>query len=299
MLFAKKRLWYAVENGDIKEALALIKEDPDVNAIYYGIENELDLPPLLHALNRSQPIIISSLLDAGADASLTDSQGNNALYYFVKRGLYAYPELAQRLIERGVDINARIDGYTPLYWAMIKMPSFATYLINQGADLETEGFLSGKNSTIVCPTEIIQNRSLSYIALAVEKSDIENFKLLLQKKAPLNKRDSEGLTALMRAILKNDMRLFHDLLQAGADVELKDNHGRQVYDFLKECLEKKKNDILKLQIELQEIQYLLSNRIEQQPLLPAEKELSVSSMRSDRPISWFKRIFFGLFRKIE
>ena len=85
-MFSKKKLWTAIENGQSKEALSLIKEFSDVNAVYTGVENENGLTFLSQALNRGQIDVALSLLDNGADVNLIDSRGKTALMGAAKKG---------------------------------------------------------------------------------------------------------------------------------------------------------------------------------------------------------------------
>lgn len=58
---------------------------------------------------------------------------------------------------------------------------------------------------------------------AVEASDIEHVKELLQEEVDMNTTDSEGRTAAMIATYNNDIEIVKLLIDAGADVNIQDN----------------------------------------------------------------------------
>lgn len=244
-MFSKKKLWMAIENGLDDEAVSLIKEATDINAVYTGIENEEGQTFLLHALNRGSVDVAIALLDKGADASICDFKGNTSLYYFTKSGLYDHTYLAERLIERGAAINKRIGGYSFLCLAFLKMPQIVPYLLKHKADVFEAPYIDEKaHLDLFFPVDVVAYRDLPYLSLAVLKNDLESFKYLIRYPEIINTTDSYGRTPLMVAALQNNDRMSLDLINAGAFLDVKDFAGRGVRDYFKNMAEKRYQQLL-------------------------------------------------------
>ncbi len=269
-MFSKKKLWTAIENGQSKEALSLIKEFSDVNAVYTGVENENGLTFLSQALNRGQIDVALSLLDNGADASICDSNGNNPLYYFVKSSLYQHAYLAERLIERGADINMRIGGYTLLCLSFLKMPQLTSFLLKRKADIFDAPYIDEKiRLDLFFPVDVVAYRDMPYLSLAILNNDESSFNYLLRFSETLNAVDSYGRTPIMIAALQGDTRKVGALINAGAFLEVKDFAGRTVYDYFKNMAERKYQNLLVAEQEQHAMGELLNKIV-------TAKELSAS-----------------------
>ena len=64
-------------------------------------------PPLYAAVNNSNPDIIKTLLDAGADVDARDKSGWTSLMYAVAYSRKS--DIIKALIDAGADVNARDD----------------------------------------------------------------------------------------------------------------------------------------------------------------------------------------------
>jgi len=71
------RLLLAAETGDLPEAGRLLAEGADVNARYYNTRST----PLIEAVLADQVPMITLLLNAGADANLSDAENKTARQY--------------------------------------------------------------------------------------------------------------------------------------------------------------------------------------------------------------------------
>jgi len=80
---------------------------------------------------------ISTLLHAGADVNIRDSEGMTALMVASKNG---HSAIVEQLINAGADVNAKADdGWTAIYWASRNGRSaIVELLINAGADLNIQ-----------------------------------------------------------------------------------------------------------------------------------------------------------------
>lgn len=244
-MFSKKKLWVAIENGQVVEALSLIKNASNVNDVYSGIENENECSFLLQALNRGQVDVVLALLDKGADASIYDKNGHGAIFYFVKSGLYPHTYLIERLIERGADINKRIGGYTLLCLSFLKMPKLVSFLLKRKADVFEAPYIDEKvHLDLFFPVEVVAYRDLPYLSLAILNKDEEAFNYLIRFSEILNAVDSYGRTPIMVAALQGNGRLALSLVNAGAFLDIKDFAGRSVYDYFKNMADKKYQNLL-------------------------------------------------------
>jgi hypothetical protein len=99
----------AVRNGSVKEVQRLAAEDPDL----LESRDRRGYTPLHMA---QDSIMITSLLDAGADIEAKSNSGHTALQFSTLPR--AYPEVFDTLIARGADIQtADHNGQTPLHKA--------------------------------------------------------------------------------------------------------------------------------------------------------------------------------------
>jgi ankyrin repeat protein len=184
----------SVLTGDSDRAVALLKQGADPNAVVNGHETEPGARSAFHLLMRrinrifgrsddaQSPIlveavrrytgdikIVSSLLNAGADANMRDSRGETALFVASERddplvallldrgadpGLpdlrgatplmrsvqaapyRGTPSIMLALIKRGAKINAQtVDGITALILAAGRKPDAVETLLRHGADV--------------------------------------------------------------------------------------------------------------------------------------------------------------------
>ena len=292
-MFSKKKLWLAIENGQVLEALSLIKNISDVNAPYLGVENENEQTFLLQALNRGQIDVAVALLDSGADASICDLSGNSAFYYFIKRELYQYTYLAKHLIERGADINKRIGGYTLLSLSFLKMPQLVSFLLKRKADIFEAPYIDEQTKRdLFFSVDVVAFRELPYLSLAILNNDEESFNYLMRFSETINSIDSYGRTPLMIAALQGDERKVQELIDVGAFLDVKDFAGRSVADYFKNMAEKKYQKFLSIQREQNSVSKLINLAIEAKHQTKDDDELFDDEKRESL---WLRiKRFFGL-----
>ncbi len=120
-----------VENGTPQDVQAAIDKGLDVNAV-----DKEGHTLLMHAVNNQNPLVITTLLKAGADINAKDTTfGGTALVW--ASGWNQNPEVVTVLLAAGADINARDNyGRTPLMAAAKdnRNPEVITTLLKAGAD---------------------------------------------------------------------------------------------------------------------------------------------------------------------
>lgn len=182
------------------------------------------MTPLLYAVSsRSPSHVVEALLDAGADASLSQ-EGILPLNFALSLGQY---DTARLLLKRGAKADAAdsITAMTPLMELVLSTSQSsnrqAVYrlmdeLIEKGADI------NARNKR--------QSTALSWAALQMDQ---ELVAALIQRGAKPNLADVDGTTPLHIAARKGDSATMSLLLKAGANACLKNQKGLMPQDLLK------------------------------------------------------------------
>ena len=120
-------------------------------------------------------------------------------------------------------------GTTALHWIRNDNVEIAKLLIDKKADVnaKTKEYISTKfGKTLSSPTISIPDQSTP-LHVAVLNNYIKTAKLLIDKKADVNAKNSRGHTPLH---LVSDAEIAKLLIENGADVNAKDNKGQTVCD---------------------------------------------------------------------
>lgn len=135
-------LLQAVGTSDTKAVKDAIAAGVDVNGRKGPTMNFLNVPmyvttPLHAAVTKATTNVMALLLDAGADITIVDYDGDSVLHNAVRCRI---PETVQFLLSRGADINARGHyGFTPLTLAVsIDRLSIVQCLVQNGADVNIQ-----------------------------------------------------------------------------------------------------------------------------------------------------------------
>jgi len=213
--------------------------------------------------------IVEYLLELGFDINALDSEGNSALskamstsmfdvvWYLIKEGAdlksgFTKSSILQSAVEKNnlklvkylknstnIDINTEDkEGYTVLeHAALLSHKDLFVYLY------EEEKLLDEKPSLIKRPI----------LVLAAGAGNLEVVKYLFTKSPnEIDVVDSDGLTALLRAVLNNHVEVAKYLIRKGADVSVESPRGIKVFQeaaergqfgLVKECIQHSKNDI--------------------------------------------------------
>ena len=242
----------AVEQGNGEIVKILVAAGADVNA-----EGSMSRTPLSLAAEKGATEIMRILLRPGLDAGTsadgedkeaasTPSIGSEALFTAIENDDV---EIVRLLIEAGTDVNAPagFGGNTPLHVAVEQgNGEIVKILVAAGADVNAEGFMSRTPLSLATEegaTEIMRillgpgpeagtsadgedkeaasAPSIGSEALftAIEKSDVEMVRLLVEAGADVNAAEGFGRsTPLLDAVEQSDVEIVRLLLEAGADV---------------------------------------------------------------------------------
>lgn len=193
---AAKDFINAVKSGNLSTVKNMLDKNPQLaNATgsytrhLYG-EDLVFVSPALHfAIIEGNVEMVKLLLARGADPEGTNNYGTTPLQTSMT---YKHNEITILLIEKGANVNARVqsgqaEGWTPLRMAAHNGDAhIAELLIKKGADLNTPD-----------KSGITPLHSAAYFG------HINVIKVLLDNKANVNVRDMDGNTPLTIAIIRN------------------------------------------------------------------------------------------------
>ncbi len=179
------------------EALLARGEDPDARGPDQGT-------PLMQAAICGHPEAARALLAGGASVDARNRGGGTALTSAAWGGDVACLRL---LTSAGADLEARDDNrHTALWYAARRGHSAAAdYLLAQGADPAV--------------------RRTADLVGAIETGDLPGVERLIHEGTPVDERDEEGLTPLLRAARLGHRVIAERLMAAGADLAARDSEG--------------------------------------------------------------------------
>lgn len=207
-------LMLAISSGNINSVESLVNAGADVNAKIKYDWNGVEYTPLLWAAYVEKPnlSIIDFLISNGADISLSNSYGTNALMFAAEKGHF---EVVKSLIDKGVSVNAvtKNNATAIMYAAMSGKAKVAKLLLNNGADISLKVDWGAD--------------ALLFAAREYEKSSghLNVIELLLDNGANINSTDKSGNSALMELSWSGHTEAVKLLIDRGANVNLINNNN--------------------------------------------------------------------------
>jgi ankyrin repeat protein len=162
----------------------------------------------------------TDLLEAGADINMPSGTGTPLHFALIARG--TAPQFVRFLLARGADVNAQAGYYgeTPLMRAVSSAtsPEIINTLLDSGANIEAKS--KHLESYPYYP-------DMTVLMWAVKHNRIEAAKLLIDRGARINARNSRGETAYDIAVENCiDPAVCGILKKAGAGINLPDHKGQ-------------------------------------------------------------------------
>jgi ankyrin repeat protein len=244
-------LVFASREGDIESAKALVEAGADVNLTTGG-----GWTPLLTAINNRNYRLAAYLLERGADPSIANgSFGWTPLYLAtdnrnIEGGDYPVPkpdmehlELIQLLLDKGANVNARINDNTlsrtifTMQWFFEKGAT-AFNRASQSGDTELMKLLleygaDPKTRTDYGDTALTLAGGVGWVdGVTYERSakdNLEAIRMLLDLGLDPNAANNDGRTALMGAALKGRNDVVQLLVDRGAKLDQHDKGSRDTH----------------------------------------------------------------------
>ncbi|KAI1358454.1 hypothetical protein F5Y08DRAFT_350837 [Xylaria arbuscula] len=206
----KTLLRVAVESGHAKIVRRLLSalgsSHPSIN-----LQNSSGISPLMSACTKGYAEVVRLLFKAGATVTLSDVNGNTALYHFLLSGR---EDIALDILKRA----SSIDDFKDSEMVFLK-----------AANLGFERIIKRCFETVAehrrCElANHKSNKTALHYAAANGNGNI--VKLLLSHQAPIDMRDDDEMTPLALAAQTADARVVNLLLDGGADVRqrMPENH---------------------------------------------------------------------------
>ena len=171
----------------------------DVKKIDVNTQDNIGETALMKAITNGDLEIVKSLIEKGADVNIKAkyATGYTAL---MLASLEPDIKIIKLLIKKGADVNANEGAILP--WALTssknkELKKIVKLLIEKGADIK------GKNGRLA-------------LIKAVEKDYTEIARFLIKKRADVNVKNKDGMTALKQALKNKNSEMINILKQAGA-----------------------------------------------------------------------------------
>src|SRR5215471_12180873 len=183
-------LFRSIENGDTAEFTRLLDARADLS-----VRNKNGETPLYVAAEKGQIEMAKALIARGADARMRTPNGETVLH---AASMIESAALTTALIDAGAEVNAaNNDGETPLQWAALTGTFLAVKaLADAGADLNVQDARLGNTP----------------LHAAVSHDDIVMIHFLLSRNVRTDIRNNAGQTALEMAKSRGrgSVKLFED-----------------------------------------------------------------------------------------
>lgn len=180
----------------------------------------------------SPKVMVEFLIASGADVNATDSRGDTPLHKAADEGL---ADVAKILIANDSDVNAKaFRDETPLHKAVDDV-DVAKILILNGADVNAKSLLHGltplhdaayvgqeevvkiliDNGAEVNTKTLIEGNTALHRAVFCGENSVSVCKVLIERGADVNVRNSAGATPLQQAIKLNETQVVTLLREHG------------------------------------------------------------------------------------
>jgi ankyrin repeat protein len=264
----------AAKDGSIEIAKILIQSLP---IEYLNKQDHWGATPIYWAASSNKIEIAKLLLNKNVDVCIQDVSKNMALHAAIKnnmgelskiliermslealnkKGFYGRtplhlasqkedPEIAQKLIDRKVNINVQDDyGNTPLHWASERgRTEIAKNLIDAGADIAIKDeygrtplhWASKKGRTAVAQI-LVSKLSINQLCIAdkhgntplhtaIQNGGIDIANILVDKNIDLNQQNNEGNSSIHLSILQELTETATVLINKNVDIVMRNEDG--------------------------------------------------------------------------
>eukprot|EP00698_Gefionella_okellyi_P001118 TRINITY_DN11004_c0_g1_i1.p1 TRINITY_DN11004_c0_g1~~TRINITY_DN11004_c0_g1_i1.p1 ORF type:complete len:1063 (-),score=199.34 TRINITY_DN11004_c0_g1_i1:3-3140(-) len=202
----------AARTGNTTSLAQLLRQWGQI-LLHYKDDKSNQYSLLHHAVEKGHLPVLRMLLDAGADANVSDREGVTALDLCAQWSIeakFSRIACAELLMKRGARITTNIHGNTPLH----------TAAMNGGADFLR--FLLDQEDTV----DRCDNKALwTPLHFAAEHGREECVKLLIERGADVNAADYHGATSLHWAATNGHHVILNLLAGGGANLNAQNRLG--------------------------------------------------------------------------
>jgi uncharacterized protein len=215
-------LHWASRWDDVEMANLLVTAGANVKAA-----NRFGATPLSLACTNGSAAMIDKLLKAGEDPNAVISEmGDTALMLAARTGK---PDAVKVLLDHGADANkTNSEGQTPLMWAVAeKNAAAAKVLIDHGADVNAQTHkLPPPSMFQTIFSAPFPAGGMTALLYAARQNDLESAKILVTAGANVKENAADGSSPLLVAVINEHYALGKYLLEQGADPNATDDKGR-------------------------------------------------------------------------
>jgi ankyrin repeat protein len=215
-------LHWASRWDDVEMANLLVTAGANVKAA-----NRFGATPLSLACTNGSAAMIDKLLKAGEDPNAVISEmGDTALMLAARTGK---PDAMKVLLDHGADANkTNSEGQTPLMWAVAeKNAAAAKVLIDHGADVNAQTHkLPPPSMFQTIFSAPFPAGGMTALLYAARQNDLESAKILVTAGANVKENAADGSSPLLVAVINEHYALGKYLLEQGADPNATDDKGR-------------------------------------------------------------------------
>lgn len=216
-------LMYAVYNADTDLVRALL--DAGANA---AMTNKYGSTPLVEAVKLDNAELVRLLLDAGAHPDSPNLDNQTALMLAAYVGSV---DIAQMLIDHGADVNAveTFRGQTALMWASSENhPDVAELLVANGADVSVKAVADDwpRQMTSEPRAQFRPTGGLTALLYAARSGCLRCAKAIVEAGADVDQPNPDGVTPLINALDNKSFDIAMYLIDQGARVDVWDMTGR-------------------------------------------------------------------------
>ena len=199
-------LWLASKKGHLEIVKILLDNKADIH-----IKNSYGETAFMISLSYGHEDIAKLLLKNGANINDKNDIGWTPLMAASQGGCF---KMVKLLIKRNADINAiGYNGYTALWYALgSRHFKIAKLLIKKKADMDAQ-------FNPDCEYSNCDELGFTPLQYYSKFGDLEIVKFLIENNADINKKNPEGNTAFLIALINREDDVARFLLQKGAEIK--------------------------------------------------------------------------------
>jgi len=233
--YNKTVLFDAVDGGNVNIVKEVIHNIEDIN-----LTDENKQTVLYNSVLKEDTEVAETLILNGIDINHRDKFGQNILFNAILLGEENI-DLIKLLVKKGINLNDVDNSNKTILDEILHILDLQKM---KKRDLEGKYTLVTPERTYLGIVSFLIESGLlvdkfdekgnTTLSKEIDKKNYEHVQFLLESGANINVQDENGKTILFREILKghSNLRMITFLIKNEADIEIKDNEERGVFDYL-------------------------------------------------------------------